>query len=209
MWQLNDCWPVTSWSMIDWYNNKKAVYYSTQDLFRTILIAPRQTEKTLNFTLVSDSLKEFSGELKLELKNFKGQSLWQKTEIMRAYNTSNSTYSINKADLPKYDSTECYMNIQFGRKDAVLYSSNLLLCKPKNCMFPRSNITITKVGENTYSVISDVFSKSVCISSESGAISVSDNYFDIEPHQIKTIKIDLPAKEKNTMKLKAICLNNL
>jgi beta-mannosidase len=209
MWQLNDCWPVTSWSMIDWYNNKKAIYYSTRNLFRTVLVAPRQTEKTLDFTLVSDSLNEFLGDLKLELKNFKGQTLWSKSESMRVYFTSNATYSIHKADLPKYDSAECYVNIKLSCKEAVLYSSNFLFCKPKNCMFPKSNLTITKVAEDTYTVISDVFSRSVCISSENGAINGSDNYFDLEPNQPKTIKISSADKDKNNLKLKAICLNNL
>ncbi len=32
-WQLNDCWPVASWSSIDYYGNWKALHYRAQDLF--------------------------------------------------------------------------------------------------------------------------------------------------------------------------------
>ena len=33
-WQLNDCWPVASWSSIDYYGNWKALHYRAQALFR-------------------------------------------------------------------------------------------------------------------------------------------------------------------------------
>ncbi len=32
-WQLNDCWPVASWSSIDYYGNWKALHYRAQSLF--------------------------------------------------------------------------------------------------------------------------------------------------------------------------------
>ena len=32
-WQLNDCWPVCSWSVIDYYGGKKKAYYTVQKLY--------------------------------------------------------------------------------------------------------------------------------------------------------------------------------
>ena len=32
-WQFNDCWPVTSWSIIDYYGNKKKAYYTVKKLY--------------------------------------------------------------------------------------------------------------------------------------------------------------------------------
>jgi len=32
-WQLNDCWPGPSWSVIDYYGEKKVAYFTVQRLF--------------------------------------------------------------------------------------------------------------------------------------------------------------------------------
>jgi beta-mannosidase len=34
IWQLNDCWPGASWSLIDYYGSKKKAYYEVQKLFK-------------------------------------------------------------------------------------------------------------------------------------------------------------------------------
>ncbi|HEX8333523.1 MAG TPA: glycoside hydrolase family 2 protein, partial [Segetibacter sp.] len=33
-WQFNDCWPVTSWSVIDYYGRRKKAYYTVQKLYK-------------------------------------------------------------------------------------------------------------------------------------------------------------------------------
>lgn len=32
-WQFNDCWPVSSWSVVDYYGEKKKAYYTVQELY--------------------------------------------------------------------------------------------------------------------------------------------------------------------------------
>jgi beta-mannosidase len=44
-WQLNDCWPVTSWSSIDFYGNRKALFYQSKRSFAPILISFEYKEK--------------------------------------------------------------------------------------------------------------------------------------------------------------------
>ncbi|RYD79340.1 MAG: glycoside hydrolase family 2 protein, partial [Sphingobacteriales bacterium] len=36
LWQLNDCWPVTSWSLIDFYKKPKAGYYAVKNAFHSM-----------------------------------------------------------------------------------------------------------------------------------------------------------------------------
>ena len=40
-WQLNDCWPVTSWSAIDYNYKPKALHFETKKLYNDIVIYQR------------------------------------------------------------------------------------------------------------------------------------------------------------------------
>lgn len=42
VWQLNDCWPVTSWSIVDYYLRKKPAYYSIKRVLAPVAIAIRR-----------------------------------------------------------------------------------------------------------------------------------------------------------------------
>ncbi len=41
VWQLNDCWPVASWSSRDYYGRWKALHYFTKYAYDDILVSPR------------------------------------------------------------------------------------------------------------------------------------------------------------------------
>ena len=56
-WQLNDCWPVASWSSIDYYGKWKALHYSTKKAFQPILISFYKTENQLELHVISDLIR--------------------------------------------------------------------------------------------------------------------------------------------------------
>lgn len=69
VWQLNDCWPVASWSSRDYYGRWKALHYFTKYAYDDILVAPRvkvigETKKQEN-KQVSNLPTEQGGQLKV------------------------------------------------------------------------------------------------------------------------------------------------
>jgi beta-mannosidase len=42
VWQLNDCWPVTSWSIVDYFQRKKPAYYAMRRVLAPIAIAVKR-----------------------------------------------------------------------------------------------------------------------------------------------------------------------
>ena len=42
VWQLNDCWPVTSWSIVDYFLRKKPAYYAMRRVLAPIAVAVKR-----------------------------------------------------------------------------------------------------------------------------------------------------------------------
>lgn len=55
-WQVNDCWPVSSWSSIDYYNNWKALQYRVREDYRDLAILEKYEDlDNRSYYVVCDS----------------------------------------------------------------------------------------------------------------------------------------------------------
>ncbi|AJC79694.1 glycoside hydrolase family 2 protein [Rhizobium etli bv. phaseoli str. IE4803] len=74
-WQLNDTWPVASWSSLDYGGRWKAMHYLVKRFFQPVAIAaiPCEDGKTINFSLVNDMLADVSVDLSISLLTMKGE----------------------------------------------------------------------------------------------------------------------------------------
>ena len=43
-WQINDCWPVASWSSNDYYHKWKALHYAVKNAYEPILLTVKEVE---------------------------------------------------------------------------------------------------------------------------------------------------------------------
>lgn len=78
-WQLNDCWPVTSWSAVDYFGNWKAFQYQVKRSFESILISVNEEENQYKVYVVNDEVAPKKGKLQLQLMDFDGKILWDTT----------------------------------------------------------------------------------------------------------------------------------
>ncbi len=75
-WQLNDCWPVASWSCLDYPNGPKALYYYARRFFAPIRVVLIPRPDGLHASLINDTRTPIGGILTLTLYTTQGQSLW-------------------------------------------------------------------------------------------------------------------------------------
>ena len=74
-WQLNDCWPVASWSSIDYYGNWKALHYTVKDVFAPISISiEKNKNKNFNIWVISDTTN-FIDTLVINIYSLNGKLL--------------------------------------------------------------------------------------------------------------------------------------
>ncbi|MDZ7346938.1 MAG: hypothetical protein ONA69_09125, partial [candidate division KSB1 bacterium] len=72
-WQLNDCWPVASWSSIDYEGNWKTLHYAAVRFYKPLLVSPLLTEEEIRVYVVSDLEESIAATLLIELLTFDGQ----------------------------------------------------------------------------------------------------------------------------------------
>lgn len=75
VWQLNDCWPVISWSAVDADGHRKPLWYATRRAYadRLITVDGHAGEPVL--TLLNDTDASWTGELQVARREFGGGSL--------------------------------------------------------------------------------------------------------------------------------------
>ena len=74
-WQLNDCWPVASWSSIDYYGRWKALQYYARRFYAPILVSPHVEDGSVRVYIVSDKTAAQPATLRVRLMDFDGKVL--------------------------------------------------------------------------------------------------------------------------------------
>ncbi|MVQ40687.1 glycoside hydrolase family 2 protein [Microbacterium sp. MAH-37] len=75
IWQLNDCWPVTSWAAIDGDERLKPLWHAIKNAFAPRAVSVQPRDEGLAAVLSNDSADDWSGELVVRRISFDGSEL--------------------------------------------------------------------------------------------------------------------------------------
>lgn len=196
-WQLNDVWPVASWSSIDGLGRWKALHYVARDAFSQVLISPILNGNQFNITVVSDLLKSIeNAKLNLEVFDFQGNSIFKETDSYEKIEGNSSSILMQKhlSDVLKGQSAkETFAIISLSQNDSIISKRIFYFDYPKNLNLPKPTLShqIEKL-ENGYKVIlkTDKLAKNIFL--ETSALGHwSDNYFDLLPNETKEVIFQL------------------
>ncbi|HKK41866.1 MAG TPA: glycoside hydrolase family 2 protein, partial [Bacteroidales bacterium] len=190
-WQLNDVWPVASWSGIDYLNHWKALHYQVKRSFSKVILAPQYYRDTLHIYLVSDSLKNISARAEIRIMDFNGRVLKKLTFPARlGANTAGLIYmKEGKKLLPGIDTTNIMGNVKLVKGGKTLASNNFFFTAYKNLNLPKAiiNKQITPIANGfKIQLTSDTFARAVFLRTEHDGF-YSDNYFDLLPGETRII----------------------
>ena len=194
-WQLNDTWPVVSWSSRDYFGRWKALHYAARDAFAPILISPVLDGDTLEFWGVSDLTQPVEGTLYLKLLGFDGAVLWQAPvpTILPANQSQLLWEGSASSLLGDADSRRVILVGEFVEtgSQAPGQSSLLYFHPPKELglVVPTIRFEATPVdGGILLTLESDVLAKDVYLSL--GGAHLSDNFFDLLPGRPRTVRLE-------------------
>ncbi len=184
-WQLNDCWPVVSWSSIDYYHRWKALHYRAQDCFKNYMISAVLRQDQIEVFLVSDSLANTKGSLEMSLISFSGDILWSKNlSITQKANSSSLQHSINVSELPRFDKQNTFLNIQFNTEEKTLAEETIYFAATKHLKLENPEIKIEQTNHNKgvlLTITSNTLVKDLQLSVKGEVIHFSNNCFDLLP----------------------------
>ena len=193
-WQMNDSWPVVSWSSIDYYGKWKAQQYYAKEAYKDILISPISENDTLKVYGVSDRWKNTPGTLRVIIKKFNGEVVYENEENATLIaNASKILFAKKVEELLKGVKIEdVFVKTVFEENSNSTYENIYFLTKQKYLNYPQATlakkVTKTPSGYNV-SITTDNFARAVHLNLPGLEDHFSDNYFDLIPGQTKNVTI--------------------
>ncbi|WP_300672089.1 glycoside hydrolase family 2 protein [Soonwooa sp.] len=203
IWQLNDCWPVVSWSAIDYLGNWKALHYQTKRSFENIAVFAFEKDNILNFYAVNDGLETYKDvRIEINVVSFDGKLI---NEISSAPNGKilKEELQFDPIEVENlFDEAERKHNLLVVKlldvNDKLLAQNHMFLAKPKDLELPKPNIKIKKISPTEIEVSTDVLAKDVYLI---GDTHFSDNFFDLLPNEKRKIKLSKALDKIEVMSL--------
>lgn len=195
-WQLNDSWPVVSWSGIDYYGNWKALHYHARQAFAPVYANITSFGDTLAVHLFSDLL-EIQEDLTLELKSadFHGKE-WKQQQLQVSL-PANSVKQVFSQPLHQWVSSEDqgnrFLAVKLKDKKGNILAENIhYFARTKDLNLPKAKIEYkskTLDGRCEIILSSKQLAKDVFIQVPMQGAHFSDNFFDLLPRERKKIII--------------------
>ena len=72
-WQLDDCWPVSSWASIDYFGRWKALQYATRRFYAPLLLSAEVEADAVSLAVTNDRPAPWRGEIRWSLERLDGE----------------------------------------------------------------------------------------------------------------------------------------
>ena len=200
-WQLNDCWPVASWSSIDYFGRWKALHYAAKRFFAPVLLScaeegiltqntnvnaePYDVKKGIRLNVSNETLQPVNACIKWALRAPDGSVIrGGEEEVSVPALTAKWLDYQPMQDAPLYAS---YASFDMYIDGKWVSGGTALFCPPKHFHFADPKLQLTVDGDSI-TVSSQAYARNVEITCDDGDVVLSDNYFDLNGDS-RTVKI--------------------
>lgn len=209
-WQLNDCWPVASWSGLDYYYRWKALHFAVKKAFSPVIVGVKPGKETNLIFVASDNIEDFSGLLSVELVDFSGVIL-QDTSIKVLVPALSSVQLAMLEGLLRsdFDQTQSVLQLTLTDSDGTLIVQKLHYFLPeKDLKLSVPQLTVAHQPTSTgfsLELSTDVLVKNIYLQAVPDCV-FSDNFSDLLPGQSRTIYIETSIKNWDELQVKVSSL---
>jgi beta-mannosidase len=202
-WQVDDCWPVASWSSIDYFGRWKALQFYARRFYSDLLVTPHEESGKIAVYVVSDRVKGTPAQLHVALMDFDGNVLMEKKTAVSLAPLASRTYvDFDKSQLlGGRDPQRVFLNCELTMNGKMVSDNRLYFVPYKDLQLPRA-----KIDRNVRAVV-DGYEITLRASRLARAVYLvvdgvdgefSDNFFDLLP--AKSVTIVFKSKSKASLK---------
>jgi beta-mannosidase len=208
IWQLNDCWPVSSWASLDTFGRWKALHYAARRFYAPVLLSILDKGTRMGIHVTSDLREAWHGRARWSLQTIEGQVLAQGEEDVSAAPLADTEIrTLEFGDKVKPDPPAV---LAMGNAHQVIFVCDLLqgshtVATRVATFAPNKHLALTDPGLTVSmraapgGVAFDASARSLARFVELGLegagpeVVFSDNYFDVPAGRTVTVTCPLPA----------------
>jgi beta-mannosidase len=198
-WQLNDCWPVASWSSIDYFGRWKALQYYARRFYADLLISPYVHDGAVDVYVVSDKMQATSAQVHMQLLDFRGKVLADKTQEFTIPAESSAVYFTvkEKEMLGSVSPDNAFLHFDLMVDGQRVSRNEVFFDRMRNLALPLKPAIQSSLVSDTdgyrLTLKSPVLARNVYLSFGDLDVKLSDNYFDLIPGEEATIRLTTTA----------------
>ena len=202
-WQLNDCWPVASWSSIDYCGRLKALHYYAKRFFAPLMLSCEEQgmmsnaqplnwqhsgefEKSIRLNVANETREDAKVTVHWALRKATAEVLQSGEETVTV--PALTSVWLDKIEFPKADPYSEYVSYELEKDGEIISAGSVNFSYPKYFRYEDPQLTCRVIGDEI-EVTASAYAKSVEILNENEDIILSDNYFDMNAGT-KRVKIE-------------------
>lgn len=208
-WQLNDCWPVASWSSIDYYHRYKALHYHSKKFYAPVLISIEESRDNAKVVVTNDTLETKKFKYHGRLLKLDGTLLMDDAFDIEVHKQSKLEIGNYDFDYDIKEKMNMVFDVQIVDEHGVVSSNQVSFVPDKHLMLNKPVYQISISKENTsyqLSITSDTYAKYIEIDFNDDT-RFSDMYFHLLPNETKIITFtsNQSVKElENSLKVRSL-----
>jgi beta-mannosidase len=197
-WQLNDCWPVASWSSLDYFGRWKALHYAARRFYAPLMLSIEDDPPCQSIFISSDLREEWQGSVRWSLETLDGKLLASGEKAAQV--EPSGVMAVESFNFSKFLNDDTRRELVFvaelwqGEKCLSRQTAFFVPTKHLSLTYPQINFSMTlEEGLLTIELSARSLARLVECSLTSADVIFSDNYFDLPAQKAIIVTVPLPA----------------
>jgi beta-mannosidase len=188
IWQLNDCWPAVSWSLVDVAGQRKPAWFAVRDAYRDTLLTLQGGPDVLTAAVINDTGVPVAGAVTIDVMDMQGSITTTVTVPVSV--SARSFTRLELSDVVRVtDPTTTYVRARMGELKSFAF-----FAVDRELRTPLARYRVTSARKPTgveLTITADTLVRDLCLSPDrrDADAVVTDNVITLAPGDAVTVTI--------------------